>query len=250
MAVQVAAALNAPLDIMPVVDLSTPGKPEYVVGAVAENAIHVIDADALAALGVTEDSLAQRVAEATAQIARLAKIYRGADGSALHLDDRTVMVVDDGSATVPALEAVAVALSRRTVGELVLATPMSPAPGCTGIHRSCRCTAARSWLRSGFGTTITRRLRMRWRQRCFGRMRRCEAEALREALAKHIFRQSDDFSQARTVAGRARAGNRANSLDQPISQESGVAPPEQLEPGPWSVRPRTSTRSRRSTVSA
>lgn len=143
MAVQVAAALNAPLDIMPVVDLSTPGKPEYVVGAVAENAIHVIDSDALAALGVTEDSLAQRVAEATAQISRLAKIYRGPDGSALQLADRTVIVVDDGSATVPALEAVAVALSRRTVGELILATPMSPAPGVHGYSQivSVHCSA-------------------------------------------------------------------------------------------------------------
>lgn len=132
MAVQVAAVLNAPLDIMPVVDLSTPGKPEYVVGAVAENAIHVIDAEALAALGVTEDSLARRVAEATAQIARLAKIYRGPDGCALPLAGRTVVVVDDGSATAPALEAVAVALARRNVGDLVLATPLAPAPGVHG----------------------------------------------------------------------------------------------------------------------
>ena len=64
---------------MPVEEIATPGKPEYVVGAVAENAIHVIDADALAALGVTEDSLAVRVAEANARIARLSKLYRGED---------------------------------------------------------------------------------------------------------------------------------------------------------------------------
>ncbi|MFY9469721.1 MAG: phosphoribosyltransferase family protein [Solirubrobacterales bacterium] len=130
-AVEIARALHAPLDVMPVVDLSTPGKPEYVVGAVAENAIHVIDSEALAALGVTEDSLAQRVAEATAQIARLAKIYRG-ERSALTVAGRHVLVVDDGSATAPALEAVAVALTRRKAASLMLATPLTPDPHLRG----------------------------------------------------------------------------------------------------------------------
>lgn len=125
-AVEIARALSAPLDVMPVEDLSTPGNPEYVVGAVAENAIHVIDSDALAALGVTEDGLAQRVAEATAQVARLAKIYRGATGGVLSVAGRMVAVVDDGSSTAPALEAVAVALARRNVEDLVLVTPMAP----------------------------------------------------------------------------------------------------------------------------
>lgn len=131
-AVEIARALHVPLDVMPVEDLSTPGKPEYVVGAVAENAIHVIDSDALTALGVTEDGLAQRVAEATAHVARLAKIYRGAEGGALAVAGRTVAVVDDGSSTAPALEAVALALTRRDASELVLVTPLAPSSGVTG----------------------------------------------------------------------------------------------------------------------
>jgi putative phosphoribosyl transferase len=125
-AVEIARSLRAPVDVMPVEEISTPGKPEYVVGAVAENAIHVIDSDALAALGVTEDSLAIRVAEATALIARLSKIYRGENGSALSVAGQTVVVVDDGSATGPALEAVALALSRRNVSDIWLATPVVP----------------------------------------------------------------------------------------------------------------------------
>ncbi|MFY9487931.1 MAG: phosphoribosyltransferase family protein [Solirubrobacterales bacterium] len=140
-AIEIARVLNAPLDVMPVVDLSTPGKPEYVVGAVAENAIHVIDSQALAALGVTEDSLAQRVAEATAQIARLSKIYRG-DETALSVAGRRVLVVDDGSATAPALEAVAVALSRRNVADILLATPLAPDPHVHGYSNITEVHAA------------------------------------------------------------------------------------------------------------
>jgi len=122
-AVEICDALGAPLMVMPVEEIATPGNPEYVVGAVAENAIHVIDAEALAALGVTEDSLAIRVAEATAKIASLAKIYRE-DGEELpHLLGRPIIVVDDGSASAPGLEAVAVALARHSVERLVLVTP-------------------------------------------------------------------------------------------------------------------------------
>ncbi len=120
---------------MPVEEISTPGKPEYVVGAVAENAIHVIDSEALAALGVTEDSLAVRVAEATALIARMSKIYRGDEGSALSVAGQTAVVVDDGSATGPALEAVALALARRNVADIVLATPVAP-DGCVHGYSS------------------------------------------------------------------------------------------------------------------
>lgn len=125
-AIEVAEALDAPLTVMPVEEIATPGKPEYVVGAVAENAIHVIDARALHALGVTEDSLAVRVAEATARIASLSKLYRGEDHAQVAFCGRPVVVVDDGSATAPALEAVAVALARHNIDSLTLVTPAPP----------------------------------------------------------------------------------------------------------------------------
>ena len=120
---------------MPVEEIATPGRPEYVVGAVAENAIHVIDADALAALGVTEDSLAVRVAEATAKIARLSKLYRGEDHNTADVAGRPVVVVDDGSATTPALEAVAVALARHKPESIFLATPAAPDESIQGDCR-------------------------------------------------------------------------------------------------------------------
>jgi putative phosphoribosyl transferase len=121
--------------VMPVEEIATPGKPEYIVGAVAENAIHVIDAAALAALGVTEDSLAVRVAEATARIARLSKLYRGEDHNTADVAGRPVVVVDDGSATAPALEAVAVALARHNVEAIILATPVPPDETIQGYCR-------------------------------------------------------------------------------------------------------------------
>jgi predicted phosphoribosyltransferase len=125
-AVEVAAVLGAPIGVLPVVEISTPGKPEYVVGAVTENSIHVIDRSALAALGVDESNLALRVAEATAEIARLSKIYRGDVSPVRTVADHTVVVVDDGLATVPALGAVALALTKLGANRVLLATPVEP----------------------------------------------------------------------------------------------------------------------------
>lgn len=134
-AVEVARALNAELTVMPVEEIATPGKPEYVVGAVAENAIHVIDAEALAALGVTEDSLAVRVAEATAKIAKESKLYRGEGASTVEVAARPIVVVDDGSATIPALEVVAMALARHKVDSIFLLTPTPPGEDLQGYCR-------------------------------------------------------------------------------------------------------------------
>ncbi|MBJ7459082.1 MAG: hypothetical protein JHD02_07845 [Thermoleophilaceae bacterium] len=134
-ALEIARKLDAPLSVMPVEEIATPGRPQYVVGAVAENAIHVIDADALAALGVTEDSLAVRVAEATAKIARLSKLYRGEDHNTADVAGRPVVVVDDGSATAPTLEAVAVALARHKPDSIFLVTPAPPDDTIQGYCR-------------------------------------------------------------------------------------------------------------------
>lgn len=134
-ALEIADQLEAPLVVMPVEEIATPGKPEYIVGAVAENSIHVIDADALTALGVTEESLAVRVAEATATIARLSRLYHADDHSIGIAAGRVAVIVDDGSATVPALEAVAMAMARHRVESLVLVTPAPPDDRPHGYER-------------------------------------------------------------------------------------------------------------------
>lgn len=134
-AVEVAGGLGAPLMAMPVEEIASPGSPEYIVGAVAENALHVIDSDALAALGVTENALAIRVAEATARIARLLELYRGDQQQDVGLDGRPIVVVDDGSASAPALEAVAIALRRHHVASIWLASVLPPETAPAGYDR-------------------------------------------------------------------------------------------------------------------
>lgn len=133
-AIEIAERLSAPLIVIPVEEIYSPGSPEYVVGAVAENTLHVIDSDALAALGVVENALATRVAEATARYASREQTYRGGREE-IGLKDRSVVLVDDGSASVPVIEGAALSLRRHNIGEVLLASPLPPTVLPSGVDR-------------------------------------------------------------------------------------------------------------------
>ena len=120
---EVAAALNAPLDVLAVRKLGAPQNPEYGIGAVAEDGTAVIDPRAAEALGVTQHRLDRIVAAESAELARRVETYRA--GRALaDLEGRTVVVVDDGVAT-GVTDVVAVhALRKRRSARIVVAVPV------------------------------------------------------------------------------------------------------------------------------
>lgn len=123
-ALEPARARRTPLRLDPVVEIATPGSPEYVVGAVAAETVHTLDVDALEALGVTEDALALRAAEATAARSSLAVIHRSTVAGPA---GRDVVVVDDGAASTLALEALARDLRASRARSLTLLSP-GPVP--------------------------------------------------------------------------------------------------------------------------
>jgi predicted phosphoribosyltransferase len=125
-ALEVARQFGSPLLVIPVEEISSPGNPEFIVGAVASSVVHLIEPDALDALGVTEDAIAIRVAEATARLARTTQTFRGAETTQLEAGGRSVLVVDDGSATAPALEALAIEITNLGDHRLTLLTPTPP----------------------------------------------------------------------------------------------------------------------------
>ncbi|GGK39986.1 phosphoribosyltransferase [Pilimelia terevasa] len=97
-AVPVAAALGADLDIALVRKIGAPGRPEWGVGAVAEDERPQFDREALAGLGATPGDLADTVAREVAELRRRAAAYRGGR-AAPAVAGRRVLVVDDGLAT-------------------------------------------------------------------------------------------------------------------------------------------------------
>lgn len=122
-AAEVAAALDAPLEILAVRKLGAPHNPEYGIGAIAEDGTRVFDPEALAVLGISGGALESIVVRETAELRRRVVAYRG-DRQPLALRDRTVIVVDDGVATGVTDTAGLRAARRHRPRRLILAVPV------------------------------------------------------------------------------------------------------------------------------
>lgn len=122
-AAPVAAALGTVVVPFVARKVARPDQPEYGVGAVAEGSSDVLVADQAADLGLARADV-ERLAQAElAEVARRAERYRA--GAPLpDVDDRDVVLVDDGLATGVTAEAALRALRRRGPARLVLAVPV------------------------------------------------------------------------------------------------------------------------------
>jgi putative phosphoribosyl transferase len=76
-AYEVAAALDAPLDVLLVRKLGAPFQPEYGIGAIAENGVHVIRREDVELIGISDAELERLVTQETEELARRARVYRG-----------------------------------------------------------------------------------------------------------------------------------------------------------------------------
>ena len=131
---EVARALGAPLELLAVRKLGAPHNPEYGIGAVAEGGTRVIDAEAVAVLGINGGALDAIVARETAELNRRVALYRG-DRAPIDLADRTVIVVDDGVATGVTDTAALRAIRRRRPRRLVLAVPVCASDSASRLRR-------------------------------------------------------------------------------------------------------------------
>lgn len=123
-ATEIATALEAPLEILVVRKLGAPHNPEYGIGAVAEEGTLVVDAEAVAGLGLNGGKLESIIAGEVAELRRRVAAYRG-DRPRLEMKGRTVIVVDDGIATGVTDTAALRAVRKLEPRRIVLAVPVS-----------------------------------------------------------------------------------------------------------------------------
>ena len=126
-ALQVALALNAPLDVIVVRKLGVPSQPELAMGAVGEDGVRIVNEEMLRATGVTGAELAEVESRERAELERRSLRFRGARRR-VPLGGRTVVVVDDGIATGSTARAACDVVRAEGAAKVVLAVPVAP-PG-------------------------------------------------------------------------------------------------------------------------
>lgn len=127
-AFEIAATLEAPLDLVLVRKIGHPRSRELAVGAIAEgDRIEIIINDQFAAeLEVPQAYLEEEIAQQTREIEQRRRLYfKGR--SPIDIRQRTAILVDDGIATGATMRVALRAVRKRSPAKLVLAVPVAPA---------------------------------------------------------------------------------------------------------------------------
>lgn len=124
---EIARALDAPLDLLLVRKIGVPWQPELAVAAVMDGGepVVVVEPHVRAETGVTLEYIDRRAKEELAEIERRRRIYL-ADRPPVSIAGRTAIVVDDGIATGTTVRAALRGLRRRGPARLLLAVPVAP----------------------------------------------------------------------------------------------------------------------------
>lgn len=135
-AVPVAQALHAPLDVLVVRKLGAPGRPELAMGAVAaiEGAVEVVrNEQIIRSLRVSTQDVDRVSRSEVAELQRCEADYRQGRPP-LSVRDRVVLLVDDGLATGTTARAAIAAVRTQNPARVVLAVPIGASENCLALR--------------------------------------------------------------------------------------------------------------------
>jgi len=122
---EAARIIDAPLDIMLVRKLGTPGQEELAMGAIASGGVCVLNSDLIADIGISQEAIQTATIREQQELDRREQTYRG-DYPAPEIENRCVILVDDGLATGASMLAAVAALKQRNPASIVVAIPVAP----------------------------------------------------------------------------------------------------------------------------
>src|SRR3990172_2921582 len=133
-AAEVARGLNAEMDIIVARKLCSPDSAELAIGAVTANGGRFLNEEVIRELDVSDTYLA-RVTEVEMAEARLREERFRRSRPAPTLNDRIVILVDDGLATGATLRAAVRSVRKAMPARLVVAAPVAPPQTCGALRR-------------------------------------------------------------------------------------------------------------------
>ncbi|MEX0655669.1 MAG: phosphoribosyltransferase [Phycisphaeraceae bacterium] len=124
-AYEIAQALRTPLGILLVRKLGVPGHEELAMGAVATGNARVLNQQVIEHLGIDQSTIEQVTEREQQELKRREALYRG-DRPPPTLNERCVILVDDGVATGATMSVAIQALRQHQPSEVVVAVPVAP----------------------------------------------------------------------------------------------------------------------------
>jgi predicted phosphoribosyltransferase len=135
-AVEVSAALSAPLGIVIAHKIGVRDQPELAIGAVAEGVelAVVSNTHAMSMAGVTAAEFAAACERERREIERERQRYLG-DRKPVAIEGQTAIVVDDGSATVAMVRAALLGVRTHKPSKVVFGVPVAPESALAALRR-------------------------------------------------------------------------------------------------------------------
>lgn len=133
-AVEIAAMLSAPLDLLLVRKIGVPGHEEWAAGSIVdgERPDIILNPDVMQAVGLSQADIAQAAGGQLREIERRRAIY--APGlSPISAKGKTAILVDDGVATGASMKAAIAAVRRREPKRVVVAVPVASPDSATEL---------------------------------------------------------------------------------------------------------------------
>ena len=151
-ALEVARALKAPLDLIFVRKIGAPGSPEVALGAIVdgENPQTIINERVQLHFGVDADYIDKARATELEELERRRKRYRG-DLAPVSPKDRTAVIVDDGLATGATMKAAFASMKRQGAKKVCVAVPVAPAEVAAEFGALADEVVCLNWAQTFFG---------------------------------------------------------------------------------------------------
>lgn len=120
----IATALGAKLDVVVPRKLGSPYNPELAIGAVMHDGTHFLNSDIIEMLNVPKEYIDAEIAVQIKEIERRLVKFRGS--KKYELQDKTIVVVDDGIATGATMFAAVQWVKKQRPRKLIIAVPVGP----------------------------------------------------------------------------------------------------------------------------
>lgn len=125
----VAKSLGVPLDVFVVRKLGVPGHEELAMGAIASGGVQLVNDDVVDAFGIPPAVIDQVARREQIELQRRERLYRG-NRPLVPLENKTVILVDDGLATGSTMRAAVTAARQREPARVIVAVPVGASSTC------------------------------------------------------------------------------------------------------------------------